>query len=217
MKTRTGTIFSYLFPMVFLFILSGCAVASVARYPNANYPPTSPKNVAVYTNYPPVEYEVIGEIGGSGNAYTSWQQVATEMRKKAAEIGGSAVVILAQDTPYVGSIVTPGSIQGNTYGSNTATGNLNAYGAGNNVYGNYTGSGTSQTTSNYTYTPPSAIPMYGKIARGVVLRYKSEQPPPAEDMGAKQRKNDPYQTKYHPGMTQQEIDQFIAERTRTSR
>ncbi len=157
-------------------VLTGCATASVARYPNAqNLLPTNPANVAVYTNFPPTPYEVIGEVAGNGAPAASWDSVAGEMRKKAADIGGDAVVVLVQDTPFVGSINTPGSIQGGTTGYGNSSGNFNAYGSGNNVYGNYGGSGTYQSTSNYTYTPPTSTPMYGKFAKGVVIKYKRQE------------------------------------------
>jgi hypothetical protein len=164
--------------LIYLFIIAilvnGCATASVTRYPSLYYPPTDPKNVAVYTNFPPAQYETIGKIEGSGAPAATWDSVAMEMRKKAAEIGGDAVVILVQDTPFVGTFNTPGSIRGNTTGYSNSSGNINAYGYGNNVYGSYRGSGTYRSTSNYTYTPPTSTPMYGKYARGVVVKYKSE-------------------------------------------
>jgi hypothetical protein len=151
-----------IFLLAVCVILTGCATASVARYPNAqNIPPTNPANVSVYTNFPPVQYEIIGEIEGSGDQFASWDMVSDEMRKKAAEIGGDAVVIQVRDTPFVGAINRPGTIQGNTYGHV------------NSPYGNYGGSGIYQSTSNYTYTPPSSTPMYGKYARGVVIKYKN--------------------------------------------
>lgn len=160
--------------LILCCLLSGCATANVAKYPSAHdYLPTNPNNVAVYSSFPPQEYETIGEIEGSGAPAATWGAVAVEMRKKAAEIGGDAVVILVQDTPFIGTINTPGSVQGGTTTVGSATGNLNAYRSGNNIYGTYGGSGMSQSRSNYTYTPPTSTPMYGKHARGVVIKCKS--------------------------------------------
>lgn len=163
--------------LILCCLLSGCATANVARYPSEhNYLPTNPNNVAVYTNFPPTQYEIIGEIEGSGAPAATWNSVAGEMRKKAAEIGGDAVIVLVQDTPFVGNINMPGSVRGSTTGYGTSSGNINAYKSGNSMYGNYSGSGMYQSTSNYTYTPPTSTPMYGKYARGVVIKYKSVAP-----------------------------------------
>ena len=63
--------------LIFCCLLSGCATANVVSYPNAhNYLPTNPRNVAVYTNFPPTQYETIGEIEGSGAPAATWDSVA---------------------------------------------------------------------------------------------------------------------------------------------
>jgi hypothetical protein len=165
---------TFIYLLILCCLLTGCASASVARYPSAHtYLPTNPNNVAVYTNFPPTEYETIGEIEGSGAPAATWGSVAWEMRKKAAEIGGDAVILLMQDTPFVGTINTPGSFQGGTTGYGSSSGNISAYRTGNNVYGNYRGSDTYTSTSNYTYNPPTSTPLYGKYTRGVVIKYKT--------------------------------------------
>jgi hypothetical protein len=154
-----------------MLFLTGCASANAVKYPNANFSSTNPDNVAVYSNFPPMKYKTIGEIEGSGAPATDWGSVSNAMRKKAAAIGGDAVIIQVQDTPFVGAINTPGHIRGTTNAVSSGSGNLDAFASGNNVYGTYSGSSWGHATSNYTYTPPTSTPMYGKYARGVVIRF----------------------------------------------
>jgi len=157
--------------LIAVLMLSGCVTANVVRYPTANYSPTDPSSISVFSDFPPQAYEVIGETEASGAPASNWGSIASGMRSKAATIGGDAVVIIVQDTPFAGTWNTPGRVSGSTYGSSTSTGFLNAYGSGNNIYGNYSGFGSSSTTSDYTITPPSSTPMYGKYAKGFVIKF----------------------------------------------
>lgn len=145
-------------------LLLGCATSSLARYPNANYEPTDPNKIAVYNNFPPVNYEVIGEVGGEGAPLASWDSVTEKMRQQAALIGGHAIIIQTQESVYKGSLTSPGRIQGNTQ---------TTYNLTTNKPRNFIGPiGSSASQSDYIYTPGTSTPMYRKHQRGIVIRYK---------------------------------------------
>lgn len=144
-------------------LLTGCATATINPYPNKSYEPSNPQAVSVYYNFPPQPYEVIGEVYYSGAPAASWTGAGKLLRQEAAKIGGDAVVVQQQDTPYAGSITTPGYASGSTYGT---------------AMGSYYGSsyvGTYSAQSSYIYTPPTTTPLYGKRIVGIVIRFQSTQ------------------------------------------
>jgi len=142
-------------------LLTGCATATVNPYPNARYAPSNPQSVGVYYNFPPQPYEVIGEVYYGGAPAASWTGAGKLLRQEAAKIGGDAVVVQQQDTPFVGSITTPGYGSGSTYGT---------------TMGSYSGSsyvGTYSAHSSYVYSPPTTTPLYGKRIVGIVIKLQS--------------------------------------------
>lgn len=155
-----------LFVVVFL---TGCASFYCSRYPNNTYSPTVADNIPIYNNFPPSAYEVIGEVGANGAPASSWGGIGKRMREYAAQIGGDAIVIQDQATPYAGTYSTPGhsTTSSSAYGS--AYGSAQIY--GNSAYGQAQGSayGTSQTT----YYPGQNIPMFGKSVKGAVIKFQT--------------------------------------------
>jgi hypothetical protein len=155
----------------------GCASFYCSRYPNNNYPPTVAENIPIYNNYPPTPYEIIGEVGGDGAPASSWGGIGKKMREYAAGIGGDAIVIQSQATPYIGSINTPTTISttSSTYGSaNTAiTGSAQI--VGNNIYGQASGQtyGRVYGQSETVIHPGSSTPMFGKSVRAFVIKFNS--------------------------------------------
>jgi len=149
------------FPILILsvFLLAGCANFYCSRYPNCNYAPTVAANIPIYNNFPPTPYEVIGEVGGNGAPASSWSGMGKRMREYAAQIGGDAIVLQSQETPYTGTYNTPATA------ATTSTAYGSAYGSGNYVYGQ--AYGESQTV----YNPGVNIPMYGKSVRAVVIKF----------------------------------------------
>ena len=95
---------------------------------------------------PTMPFEVIGEVTGSGAPAASWGRVEGSMRKKAAAIGGDAVVLISKREPYAGTYTTPSS--GNVF-----------------VYGNYI---------YYTYQPGTSYAMRRKDLIGLVIKWKKE-------------------------------------------
>lgn len=142
-------------------LLIGCATATVNPYPNAGYAPSNPQSVGVYYNFPPEPYKVIGEVYYSGAPAASWTGAGKLLRQEAAKIGGDAVVVQQQDTPYVGSITTPGYGSGSTYGTTMGT-----Y-SGSSYVGSYS------AQSSYVYSPPTTTPLYGKRIVGIVIKFQS--------------------------------------------
>ena len=153
--------------LTFLFVMatfmSGCASFYCSRYPNDNYSPTVAERIPIYNNYPPTPYEIIGEVGGNGAPASSWRGMGKRIRQYAAQIGGDAIVIQSQETPYVGTYNTP------TTATTTSSAYGSAYGSGNYIYGH--AYGQSQTT----IYPGSSIPMYGKSVRAFVIKFKQQE------------------------------------------
>jgi hypothetical protein len=139
----------------------GCATARVNPYPNAHYAPSNTQNVGLYYNFPPQAYEVIGEVYYSGAPAASWTGAGKLLREEAAKIGGDAVVVQQQDTPYAGTITTPGYVSGSTRGTE-----MGSY-FGSSYVGNYS------AQSSYVYSPPTATPLYGKRIVGIVIKFQS--------------------------------------------
>ena len=71
-----------------------CASSRVTPYPQYNYPSTQAAKVQFYYMPPTMPFKVIGEVEGSGAALASWSTVQNYMRKRAASIGGDAIVIV---------------------------------------------------------------------------------------------------------------------------
>jgi len=93
---------------------------------------------------PPVPFEVIGEVEGSGAALASWNTVRNYMRKKAASIGGDAIIIVSKKMPYIGTSHTPDTAK--------------AFISGNYIY--------------YTYRPGTSYAIRGKYILGIVVKWK---------------------------------------------
>jgi len=139
--------------------------------------PTIAGNIPIYNNYPPNDYEVIGELGAGGAPLSSWNGIGKRLREYAAQIGGDAIVIQSQETPYVGTYNTPTTVNTNSsvYGSAQTSVQGSAYGSGNYIYGQAQGQtyGQAYGQSQTTIYPGSSIPMYGKSVRAVVIKFKS--------------------------------------------
>jgi hypothetical protein len=121
-----------------------CVSSRVTPYPQFNYPPTQPSVIQVYYMPPAVPFEIIGEVEGSGAALASWSTVRNYMRKKAASIGGDAIIIVNKKMPYIGTHRTPDTAK--------------AF-----VYGNYI---------YYTYRPGTSYAIRGKYILGIVVKWK---------------------------------------------
>jgi len=156
--------------------LCGCASFYASRYPNDEYSPTSPDSIPVYNNYPPVPYEIIGEVGGNGAPLSSWQGMGKRLREYAAQMGGDAVVIAEQATPYVGTYTTPTTVDttSSAYGTANTTWSGSAQVYGNNIYGQASGDtyGQAYGQSHTTINPGTSTPMYGKEVKAYVIKYK---------------------------------------------
>jgi hypothetical protein len=126
--------------------LAFCVKSRISTYPGFDYNPTDPKNVQVFNIAPTVEFEIIGEVEGRGAPAASWGKVEGSMRKKAASIGGDAVILISKREPYSGTYTTPST--------------ANAF-----VYGNYI---------YYTYQPGTSYAMKRKHVIGLVIKWKQD-------------------------------------------
>jgi hypothetical protein len=76
-----------------VFVIN-CISASVIRYPGLNFPPADPDKVQIFQLEPPTKYIRIGEVSASTSEYVDMESIYEELRKKAAEIGGHAIINL---------------------------------------------------------------------------------------------------------------------------
>ena len=88
----------------------GCASASSSRYPGTIYAPTAPGTVPIYYNFPPVKYEVIGEVKYDGAPAARWSGAEKLLRVEAAKMGGDAIVIQEKERPIRGAILSGSTI-----------------------------------------------------------------------------------------------------------
>ena len=69
---------------------------SVIKHPDINFPETDPGSVKIYEGFKPLddEYFAIGAIGIYGNAEIGSDEAKRELKEKAAEIGGHALIMI---------------------------------------------------------------------------------------------------------------------------
>ncbi len=159
-----------------IMLISGCANFYSSRYPNSNYSPTIAEAIPIYNNFPPTPYEVIGEVGAEGAPASSWSGIVKRMREYAAQIGGDAIVIQNQATPYVGTYNTPTTVDTTSTVHGSAYTNVqgSAYSSGNYIYGQAHGQtyGQAYGQSHTTINPGTSIPMYGKSVKALIIKFK---------------------------------------------
>lgn len=125
---------------------TSCYSARVASYPGFNYKPTNPNNIHVFNIPPTVPFEIIGEVEGTGRGKLTRKLAMDGMKKKAASIGGDAIVFVVNREIYDGTVATPSR--------------ANAF-----VYGNYI---------YYTYQPGMTVAVSKKHMIGLVIKWKTK-------------------------------------------
>mgnify|MGYP005834249721 CR=1 FL=1 len=91
--------------------LSSCVSGTVSVYPGYDFEPTDPAQVQVYRFFPEVPSVRIGEVEVVGATGTDWRKFQEEFKRKAAAIGGEAVVIVGERSRLVGVYETPSQFQ----------------------------------------------------------------------------------------------------------
>jgi len=147
--------------------MAGCVHVSSQRNPKYKLPPTDPWDVIFLKGFPTQPHDQLGTISLEGSL-TSWENVLTRAREKAAEMGGTAIVILTSGERYEGSISLPGSYSSTTTGS--ASGTFNAYQSGAYIYGSGRASGQSETKGSWL--PGPSIAIHKKVITGFVIKLK---------------------------------------------
>jgi len=134
-----------LFILFFLVMFVSCVSSRMAKYPGFNYSPTNPSDLHIYHIPPPGSFEVIGEVEGEGGMI-SYKIALSNMKNKAARIGGDAIVIIERREKYYGTYNSPSK--------------ANAFISGNYIY--------------YTYSPGTSTQLKRKHFIGVVIKWKEE-------------------------------------------
>ena len=154
--------------LALIMFLAGCASAKSQVAPYAFYPPVDENYVYVYHNYPPVPYEVIGEISGRGYSYSKWDSIYKQMKKKAAGIGGNGIVIISETTPVIATQHIPATVNVSTSSPQNSQNSQNDT------------SSTANTLSNMnataSYSPARTEEITEKVVSGVVIRFKQKSP-----------------------------------------
>ncbi len=72
----------------------------VVEHPDINFPETDPDSVKIYEGFKPLDdkYFAIGGIGIYGNADIGSYEAKKELKEKAAEIGGHALILIDMDS-----------------------------------------------------------------------------------------------------------------------
>ncbi len=100
--------------LVLLTLCFSCIRSRVMPQPDINFEPTRQWDVKIYYIEPEKPYIKIGMVEAEGAALSSWKNVENSLRKKAAKIGGDAVIVLEQDRP-VGGITSGGIVYKKKY------------------------------------------------------------------------------------------------------
>jgi len=90
--------------LFFVMFISGCATFSSVMYTDNIYAPTDPLRVKVFSNKPPQEYISIGEVSAKGASTSSRSNMIEQLKTKAAEMGGDAIIL--QTAEVAESIMT---------------------------------------------------------------------------------------------------------------
>jgi hypothetical protein len=96
--------------------LAACVSGTVSVYPGQEFEPTDPAQVQVYRFFPDSPSVRIGEVEVMGATGTDWRKFQEEFKRKAASIGGQAVVIVGERSRLVGVYETPSQFQTYRFG-----------------------------------------------------------------------------------------------------
>jgi hypothetical protein len=87
--------------------LPACVSGTANVYPGESFAPTDPAEVQVYRFFPEAPSVRVGEVEVTGAAGTDWTTFQDELKKKAASIGGQAVVIVGERSRLAGIYEAP--------------------------------------------------------------------------------------------------------------
>lgn len=78
---------------LFIFLASCAASLRVTSLGDRTYPPTAPNRIEFYFSEPKLSFDEIAYIEAEGTILTSDEDTMNRIRKKAAQLGGDAVII----------------------------------------------------------------------------------------------------------------------------
>lgn len=161
--------------MASLYGMTGCATAPVIdsialRYPNNNFQPSKNTEIPIFSEFPPGEYERVGEIRTAG-FLEGEEAITKKLQEEAASMGGDAIVIVKKEFfrkrgPLLTEVIA-GGLWGAGHSGETAeayktTGTVSRYGVPDAHY--------SSTTAKVKPVPP--LPDNAIKVTGIALRYK---------------------------------------------
>ncbi len=123
-------------------------------------PPKAPEAVEVLPSPPQRPHQIVAQLILEAAESTPYQELITEARIKAAEVGADAIFIQQVGSRYAGSIVNPGSAA--TTGTVTTS-----------------HSGTTTSTFVTTTTPGYAAPIFRKRVVVLAVTFSPAALPPA--------------------------------------
>ena len=106
---RNAILAPLLLAFVLLPLLAACSGVSIDTKQFLGlptYPPTDPATVEILREPPLRPHERLGEIYAEPSGEPPVSEIEDKMRKAAAKIGANAVVIVADRTERMGSIIT---------------------------------------------------------------------------------------------------------------
>ena len=135
----------------------GCIQTDMIRY--LALPPKAPEGVEVLPGPPQRPHQIVAQLILEAAESTPYQELITEARLKAAEVGADAIFVQQVGSRYAGSIVSPGSA--------TTTGTVTTSPSGSTT-------GTFVTTT----TPGHATPFFRKRLVVLAVTYSTAAYPP---------------------------------------
>ena len=135
----------------------GCIQTDMIRY--LALPPKAPETVEVLPGPPERPHQVVAQLILESGESTPYQDLITEARIKAAEVGADAIFVQQAGSRYAGSIISPGSAA---------------------TTGTVTTSPSGITTSTFvtTTTPGHATPFFRKRLVVLAVTYSAAAFPP---------------------------------------
>lgn len=101
----------YLFAVIGFISLNSCKTASIVQTSNEKYEQTNPNSIEIFlSKKPDRDYDEIGKVSsdkynGFGIAKKSEVKIQEDLKKKAASIGGNAIINVTEDFASISGIV----------------------------------------------------------------------------------------------------------------
>jgi len=101
----------YLFAVIGFISLNSCKTSSIVQTSNEKYEQTNPNSIEIFlSKKPDRDYDEIGKVSsdkykGIPTGKRSEEKIQEDLKKKAASIGGNAIINVTEDFASISGIV----------------------------------------------------------------------------------------------------------------